>query len=560
MLLSVIKTDLSLIPPSGVADGVSCVVKLLRHHGGTIDPSILNDEFCSTGRPLSLGDIVNMGRRVGLICRVCRIESGLPSGACILHLKKNTFITQLYSGPPRIIYDPLVSSTIYIDNEEEIDFSGYFVTVDAAFPVIEHNIIKSYHMWLLNQFTEFMPDYSTIGVYREKYKKFRDKCREGGNCNNPESITIDHLPHINKEISLNTIRELHRLIMGPDHPGGGILRDCDLSRGSRLFVKHNEIVKYLNSWINAYYSPPKSNIVYDHIVYFCKLLSDLNAIHPFYNGNGRLVSIIAKIPWGPHKLSANLDLIEKTERYSAAFCAGIGNIDKLLIIILKTINNSGISDDVNSVFRYSYKSTGRIDILAAGSSCVIRAQNILSSINLKKLERILEDKEKFFVASTVLGGENQKRNSTVYYNGLDCLPLPIFDEIKNLGLKAANLLKIDNDQLELTECQFTHTPSGGYFNAHSDNGREEVKNRKLTFVLYLSDEKKFFGGNLIFYRSSSMLTGMGSGPLLSLPPLRNSIVFFSSDLIHEVDTVISSSTVNGKRTTVNGWFHTKKVK
>ncbi|MCF2970436.1 2OG-Fe(II) oxygenase [Synechococcus sp. Nb3U1] len=114
------------------------------------------------------------------------------------------------------------------------------------------------------------------------------------------------------------------------------------------------------------------------------------------------------------------------------------------------------------------------------------------------------------------------------------------------------------------EVQLTAHNHGHYFKLHNDNGSEVTARRTLTFVYYFSRQPQpFLGGELRVYPGAAAKVGADRGLTLLQPhlytpiqPRHNSIVFFPSQLWHEVRRVRCPSRVFAdSRFTFNGWVY-----
>ncbi|MBE9032488.1 2OG-Fe(II) oxygenase [filamentous cyanobacterium LEGE 11480] len=107
------------------------------------------------------------------------------------------------------------------------------------------------------------------------------------------------------------------------------------------------------------------------------------------------------------------------------------------------------------------------------------------------------------------------------------------------------------------ETQLTAHNDGNYYKMHNDNGSEETASRQLTYVYYFYQEPQAFsGGNLAIYdteRRDGRAYGGQNHQIVQ--PLNNSIVFFPSFYMHEVQPVICpSQAFEDSRFTLNGWI------
>ena len=98
------------------------------------------------------------------------------------------------------------------------------------------------------------------------------------------------------------------------------------------------------------------------------------------------------------------------------------------------------------------------------------------------------------------------------------------------------------DGMRLTEpAQFTHYPTGGFYEWHMDNdvqGKHQPPVRKISMTLLLSPENEFEGGELEF---------MSKGKRAKLK--QGQAIFFASWLQHRVKPVI-----RGERKSLVMWF------
>ena len=99
------------------------------------------------------------------------------------------------------------------------------------------------------------------------------------------------------------------------------------------------------------------------------------------------------------------------------------------------------------------------------------------------------------------------------------------------------------------EVQLTAHNDDHYFKLHRDNGIDVAKDRRITFVYYFHQPKSFTGGKLRIFDNDS------EGDRELVTPRHNSIVFFRSELLHEVLSVkCPSQAFEHSRFTANGWI------
>jgi Rps23 Pro-64 3,4-dihydroxylase Tpa1-like proline 4-hydroxylase len=122
--------------------------------------------------------------------------------------------------------------------------------------------------------------------------------------------------------------------------------------------------------------------------------------------------------------------------------------------------------------------------------------------------------------------------------------------LEKLGMKAFPVSRV--------ETQITASNHGDFFRHHSDNGEEEIANRQLTFVYFFHREPKAFDGGELRLHDSHRDNAVWTytGDYRAVVPEQNQIVFFRSELLHEITPVVCpSQAFADSRFTVNGWLH-----
>jgi 2OG-Fe(II) oxygenase superfamily len=102
--------------------------------------------------------------------------------------------------------------------------------------------------------------------------------------------------------------------------------------------------------------------------------------------------------------------------------------------------------------------------------------------------------------------------------------------------------------------------AGDFFGKHTDNGREPVAGRRITGVYYFNwTPRRFSGGQLRLY--DGVLRGgwfEAASTYTEVEPVDNSLVFFPSELFHEVRPVHGDTAgFCDSRFTVNIWYWTE---
>jgi len=108
-----------------------------------------------------------------------------------------------------------------------------------------------------------------------------------------------------------------------------------------------------------------------------------------------------------------------------------------------------------------------------------------------------------------------------------------------------------------TEIQLTGSNDGEYFRRHTDSGSDAVSSRTLTFVYFFFREpKSFTGGELRIFDRPLPGQRPEEASFRLIQPAQNQVVFFESDLLHEILPIqCPSQEFADSRFTVNGWFH-----
>ena len=108
------------------------------------------------------------------------------------------------------------------------------------------------------------------------------------------------------------------------------------------------------------------------------------------------------------------------------------------------------------------------------------------------------------------------------------------------------------------ELQLAVHQEGGFFGAHTDDGRNEVAGRRITCVYYMhSTPRRFSGGELLIHDTEVRNDGcpVRAGAHVAVEPTDNTAVFFPSSLLHEVVPVTrQTAAFEDSRFSVNVWF------
>ena len=138
------------------------------------------------------------------------------------------------------------------------------------------------------------------------------------------------------------------------------------------------------------------------------------------------------------------------------------------------------------------------------------------------------------------GYDPDKRITTISWIPFKEMP-EMYRDIEKTMLQANNN-HFGFDGMRLTEpAQFTHYPTGGFYQWHMDNdvvGKHQPPVRKISMTLLLSDPSTFEGGELEF---------MSKGKTAKL--IQGQAIFFASWLQHRVKPV-----TKGERKSLVMWF------
>ncbi|MGG6281783.1 2OG-Fe(II) oxygenase [Leptolyngbya sp. AN03gr2] len=176
----------------------------------------------------------------------------------------------------------------------------------------------------------------------------------------------------------------------------------------------------------------------------------------------------------------------------------------------------------------------------------VRLYSFLSLSERHELLQQTETLQGSFVSSITSTGAEDYRRSTVLYDTAAWRVL-MEQKIRPLLFFIFDSLGLPSFEPEEFELQLTSHSEGGFYLWHTDNGTDNVKRRRLTFVYYFWNEpKSFAGGNLEIQTE----TGVEK-----IEPINNSIVFFDSGLLHQV-TLVQATTERQShlRMTLNGWL------
>jgi SM-20-related protein len=138
----------------------------------------------------------------------------------------------------------------------------------------------------------------------------------------------------------------------------------------------------------------------------------------------------------------------------------------------------------------------------------------------------------------------------------------LLDRLKQVMPRVIQYLDLDPFEVARIETQLTAHNDGNYYKTHNDNSSPDTAARRLTYVYYFNQSPKAYsGGNLAIYdtemrdgRAHAGTQAAESNPQI-VEPKDNSIVFFPSHYMHEVQPVVCpSQAFADSRFTLNGWI------
>lgn len=204
---------------------------------------------------------------------------------------------------------------------------------------------------------------------------------------------------------------------------------------------------------------------------------------------------------------------------------------------------------------WSTDQNDREEILSAQ---YVQIENFLPQAeNQKILKSVIARESKFIAAKHGGKSDLQTRYSKV-------LPLSRNDckyMSEKIGILLPDILAklgLPHFPVERIEGQITAYNHGHFYKIHRDNGTANLTSRKLTYIYYFFRQPKaFIGGELILYDYRKHRgVYVKAETFKTIEPRNNSIVFFQSDLMHEVLPVVCpSQAFVDSRFTLNGWVH-----
>ena len=189
---------------------------------------------------------------------------------------------------------------------------------------------------------------------------------------------------------------------------------------------------------------------------------------------------------------------------------------------------------------------GREGAGAYSSPCYV-AEFFFSKEYLSFMDEFFEKSENFKSSGTVQNADNAKihdpnvRRTDVAW----LLDHHVVDHIER-QVRYANDNKYHYNLTFIEPIQCSLYRVGGFYDKHSDvlNNSYDNMNRKLSFIVCLSDEDEYEGGDLFLYHTSHC----DDKEFKPIKLKRNEAIFFPSYITHEVKPV-----TKGIRKTLVGW-------
>ena len=189
----------------------------------------------------------------------------------------------------------------------------------------------------------------------------------------------------------------------------------------------------------------------------------------------------------------------------------------------------------------------------------VQINNFLDQEQRKNIWNTIKQKKNKFSDALVDKSINPSyRNSNILYKN-------DLKEISDWFLKKVNYqlgsiwprLLVEPFKTESEELQLTLHQDGEFYKIHTDDQKtDKVSTRKITFVYYFHHQpKKFKGGDLLLF-DTDVSQDSCVNKYTRVSPDNNSIIFFPSNIYHQVTPVsCNSPELENGRFTLNGWLH-----
>jgi PKHD-type hydroxylase len=169
----------------------------------------------------------------------------------------------------------------------------------------------------------------------------------------------------------------------------------------------------------------------------------------------------------------------------------------------------------------------------------------LTEDEIQKIKNLKTDKIQASIDSDTI--DRSIRNSMVSWIHSNPENMWIYEKINLLMQYVnSNYFRFDLSYIEPLQLTEYNENYSGFYSKHVDSGYDKNMNRKLSFVLFLSDPADYEGGELLLYNSATPLKP---------DAIKGNIVFFPSYVLHEVTPV-----TKGVRNTLVGWISGPRFK
>ena len=181
------------------------------------------------------------------------------------------------------------------------------------------------------------------------------------------------------------------------------------------------------------------------------------------------------------------------------------------------------------------------------------------------IDKLLEYAHKYkssFAPSTTNSGRvgNDRRSLTSM--GINPLVTPFRESLVGGFENICKSLEIKAFQISTIETQLTFHGNGDFFRTHRDNTSLTTCSRCISYVYYFQIKpNSFSGGSLkVYAERGESKPEIGESLSIKVRPLHNRIVFFNSNLWHEVLPILSEeSNFLGCRGSLVGWIRTSEL-
>ena len=189
-------------------------------------------------------------------------------------------------------------------------------------------------------------------------------------------------------------------------------------------------------------------------------------------------------------------------------------------------------------------------------------EEFLTNDELSAIWDTIEHNSDNFTDSLTYFGQDQvnsdyRKSVTLYRDNFKTVSKWLLEKIYSQVEETWSYVQLDPFEPISTEIQLTRHGNNGFFKIHQDSGkRKEIRNRALTFVVYLHKEPKHFSGGEILLFDTDTKTNEYSYRFTKMVPTNNSIIFFPSNYFHQVTPIhLEEDIFENGRFAIHGWLH-----